>query len=613
MSSSDTTQTALRVGLLDLDNLGDALREHGAEVFGAGSFREAAQEIMQAFALGRLPIITSDAEDEHLAGWVVQIAESEATQTVILREGDQRRIESPKSAEVQLPATLDEILTAAGLPPLPNGAGDQLYPAPAQEPAAAALPSLPGLPDAGLPGPVEEPTQADRAEDVPVDPWDEQIPEPAEPVRAPVQLDEPDDDPWGEADVSVEPVVAPVTEQVRTPELAVSSSHRSQRQPVATAPERDLMFAGSAGAAHQGAPEAFAPDRATHQGWPASSAGTDDLFGAPQNTGNAAASADDDLFSDEPPPLETSFFATPTLRNDGCPVIFTFAGRGGVGKSTFSIQLATFAAAAGLRVVLVDGNVGQGDLMAFVGLKGKPVPTITAALNGDHRASVIDHHSVEQLRSRYSKAGFALIAAPADDDPARGQVDSRTYLDSIQWARSKADLVIVDTQITENLDRTGMVDRFMVPMLAGGGWGVGVSDMSNPGIHNLTSRIKMFAETGVPANHILTVINKVPEQVLAETERRAEGPMSRISTFIGAVGEDEGVRSRMNAGETDLGSDDIQRACHEILYRITNRQEFHPDRFPGSEAGARPGRPQPAGAGWLSGGMGGLFRRLLGR
>ncbi len=61
-------------------------------------------------------------------------------------------------------------------------------------------------------------------------------------------------------------------------------------------------------------------------------------------------------------------------------VAITLSGSGGVGKSTFSLALASRAAERGQRVVLVDGNLGQGDLATFLRATGSGLPTMFDAL-----------------------------------------------------------------------------------------------------------------------------------------------------------------------------------------------------------------------------------------
>src|SRR5690606_15613984 len=57
-------------------------------------------------------------------------------------------------------------------------------------------------------------------------------------------------------------------------------------------------------------------------------------------------------------------------------------GKGGVGKTSVSVNLATAAAAAGKRVMLLDGDLGLANVDVFLGLS--PRYTLAHVLNGEH-------------------------------------------------------------------------------------------------------------------------------------------------------------------------------------------------------------------------------------
>ena len=96
-------------------------------------------------------------------------------------------------------------------------------------------------------------------------------------------------------------------------------------------------------------------------------------------------------------------------------VVLTLSGSGGVGKSTFSLAVAARAAERGQRVVLVDGNLGQGDLATFLRISGNGLPTMyDAVIDGRNlEAGIITPARLVQARAAgLRKPAFALLQAP---------------------------------------------------------------------------------------------------------------------------------------------------------------------------------------------------------
>lgn len=257
--------------------------------------------------------------------------------------------------------------------------------------------------------------------------------------------------------------------------------------------------------------------------------------------------------------------------------IINFSGKGGVGKSTSSLQMAHVAAAAGLRVILIDGNSGQGDLRTYLRLNRTSLPTIYDAAIRNIRSAVLTPDVINQNREDIlGHVNFAFIAAPPDDINDPSVVTNQLYLDVIAFARRNADLVILDTQIIETNDRTGVVSQILLPALVHDAWGMGVTDMSNTGVNNLNGRLRTFIKNGVPQDRLMIMVNKVdPEQepVAATMPKYFSG----VGNYLGTIATDLDVQQDMNAGRINIGSQDLRTLMSRALLRVTGNEAFRAD------------------------------------
>lgn len=254
--------------------------------------------------------------------------------------------------------------------------------------------------------------------------------------------------------------------------------------------------------------------------------------------------------------------ATPTEQTDPEPaqsaplaprgqLVFTFAGKGGVGKTTVSISLAQRAAAAGLRVVLVDANVRQGDIRGFLRLDDAALPTIyQAAATGELSDAIVAPADLSGGRDLGTNApGFAAVFAPPSSLVEESVVTPALYMRLVEQARDIADLVIVDTQIIDPTPVTlvPIVSEFILPNLATDAWGVGIADSDPANLHNGETVLGMLAQQGVPPSRLLTLVNRA----YPAYQSIAEGMLSKFaahSTPIGIVHETPDVKYSTSAG-----------------------------------------------------------------
>lgn len=270
-----------------------------------------------------------------------------------------------------------------------------------------------------------------------------------------------------------------------------------------------------------------------------------------------------------------------TVDNDES--LFLCAGFLPTHNTSTSIQVATTAAAAGLRVVLVDGNRAQADIGTFLGVQRKyaaDMPTIADYLDtGDAKATVVTADQIMAMRPDEAKPlpeGMGVIFGADSNDERLSEVGPHTYMSAIEEIRTRVDLVVVDTQIIEADDKSGMVEGMVIPLLSGpGGFGIGLTDVERAGLSNLSKRINLLAEAGVERNRIMIAFNMaLPDSVDAMEDMGYQKFHNRLGVFLGVIGRDHRIEEYMKQGRVDLGNTEYDYVVNEALLRATNRPEF---------------------------------------
>lgn len=138
------------------------------------------------------------------------------------------------------------------------------------------------------------------------------------------------------------------------------------------------------------------------------------------------------------PSRETSMISTAAVASLAHPVqvIAVTGGKGGVGKTSVAVNLATALGAAGRRVVLLDGDLGLANVDVFLGLS--PRFTLAHVLSGER---TLDEILVA------APQGFHIVPA-ASGAANLVNMDASAHLALVQAFSSLAqrlDVLIVDT------------------------------------------------------------------------------------------------------------------------------------------------------------------------
>lgn len=514
MNLYDASRPEHRVGLIELPELSDLLHDCGVTVVDGENYREAVTAISGEFSTGRFPILCADTETPGLAKWIVSSASKKVVVGIVREDPAVERIDSPEVISIPIPFTVNELLALIGLPPLGTDSGNFEYPEPPQDE------------DHGLP-------DLDSLDELDVLP--------------------PDEDPWNTPSPHVVAPVAtqtPVIDHIEEPEPYSPLVQASTPRPVAEAFPAYVAPAPVAEPQHEDRLPVETPVRARQE--PAMAAASSGYAGAFVRPSHGAPGS-----------------SAPRRRND-CPVIFSCAAKGGVGKTTTSIQLANIAASAGLKVILIDGNVGQGDIAKFLKINHAHQRTIVNALGGDMQASIMSPEEVNDARPReLEHVDFGLVLAPAPSDDSASHVTPATYRDMVDYCRQQVDLVICDTQILETVDRTGMFDLFVLPFLTKDGWAVTLTDQSNAGLLNLIERLTSWQYEGVSPQHVFTYANKIKPAAVEFALASIPPRFNDLSRFAGVVELDERVADGMNMGRTQLGHESMSTLLRMLLLHAT--------------------------------------------
>lgn len=272
-----------------------------------------------------------------------------------------------------------------------------------------------------------------------------------------------------------------------------------------------------------------------------------------------------------PPPARHLYPTTHTSH----PVIITLAAKGGVLKTTTALALAQRAGETGKTVTLIDGNRGQGDISKILRLS--TIPTIYDYATGAPFEQIhITPDMIGTIRSTLlDPLTFALIAAPRPGTTSKHIVTDTTYRDVIHQARAISDLTIIDTQISEDTDNSGLFDHVFIPLMAHDAWIVALTDPSTQSIDNLFDRLTDFEHNhGIDPARVLVTMTKTEPSHATLIENFNHIIHSEYGTPTIPIPYDEDIPFLQSTGHLLSHHPAITPTINQILLTITGDPVF---------------------------------------
>ncbi|MDR1496388.1 MAG: P-loop NTPase [Clostridiales Family XIII bacterium] len=214
-------------------------------------------------------------------------------------------------------------------------------------------------------------------------------------------------------------------------------------------------------------------------------------------------------------------------------VIITASGKGGVGKSVFTVNLGAVLAERGVKVALIDMNLGLRSLDIYLGLENRVIFDVADVLSGlcAYRRAVIRDKRFPCLH---------LIPATQDRGKSASAFCGEAVADFYARIGECYDYVIVDGPAGVGPDMTRAA--------AGGSVAVIVTTLENVSLRDADMADRVLSEAGVARR--VCVLNKVNRDLLRsgifpgfeDVSTRVRAPL------IGIIQYDENINIAANCG-----------------------------------------------------------------
>lgn len=215
-----------------------------------------------------------------------------------------------------------------------------------------------------------------------------------------------------------------------------------------------------------------------------------------------------------------------------CRIIVITSGKGGVGKTTTTANLAVALANEGYRVVAIDGDVGLRNLDVIMGLENRIVYTLVDVIEGTCR---LNQAMIRDKRTEN------LYMIPTAQSRTKDAVSSEQMLEICGQLRNEFDFVLIDSP-------AGIEAGFR-NAAAGADEALVVTTPEVSAVRD-ADRIIGLLES-MEKTPISLIINRIKPEMVKRGEMLAIQDVLDILAvdLIGAVPDDESVVTSSNKGE----------------------------------------------------------------
>ena len=215
-----------------------------------------------------------------------------------------------------------------------------------------------------------------------------------------------------------------------------------------------------------------------------------------------------------------------------CRIIVITSGKGGVGKTTTTANLAVALANEGYRVVAIDGDVGLRNLDVIMGLENRIVYTLVDVIEGTCR---LNQAMIRDKRTEN------LYMIPTAQSRTKDAVSSEQMLEICGQLRNEFDFVLID--------RPAGIEAGFRNAAAGADEALVVTTPEVSAVRD-ADRIIGLLESMEKAP-ISLIINRIKPEMVKRGEMLAIQDVLDILAvdLIGAVPDDESVVTSSNKGE----------------------------------------------------------------
>ncbi len=219
-------------------------------------------------------------------------------------------------------------------------------------------------------------------------------------------------------------------------------------------------------------------------------------------------------------------------RSDMARVITVTSGKGGVGKTTTTANIGVALAKRGLRVVVIDGDIGLRNLDVVMGLENRVVYNLLHVIRGtvDAERALIRDKRVD---------GLMMLAA--DQHSEKDDVSADEMVQVCDALRASFDYVIVDSPAgIEQGFRNALAPADLVIVIA-------TPEVSS--VRDADRVIGLVEAAGKPTPRL--ILNRIKANMVARGDMMDTEDVLDILRIelLGVVPEDEAILAATNRGE----------------------------------------------------------------